>query len=186
MNKRELILGLDVSTSVVGVCVLDKNDSDRTHHLEVDAIVLTKYKTMWDKADFVEKYLEDLRRKYSNDNFEIFVEEALLGFRPGLSSATTIASLLRFNGITSYISKCKFGVHPQFVSAAKARKICGMKMQKISVAKMSQKEQVFQYMSQNDLNSVQWPLKKSGKIVDWSRDATDAYVIARASQLMNM
>jgi hypothetical protein len=35
-------------------------------------------------------------------------------------------------------------------------------------------------MSENDLKHVQWPTKKNGSAVDWSRDATDSYVIARA------
>jgi hypothetical protein len=30
---------------------------------------------------------------------------------------------------------------------------------------------------------VTWPTKKGGAVVDWSRDATDAYVIARAAQV---
>jgi hypothetical protein len=38
-------------------------------------------------------------------------------------------------------------------------------------------------MAKNDLKDFSWPKKKSGKIVDWSRDATDAYVIAKAASL---
>jgi hypothetical protein len=38
-------------------------------------------------------------------------------------------------------------------------------------------------MKANDLKHVAWPLKKNGKEEDWSRDATDAYVIARAAQV---
>jgi hypothetical protein len=48
---------------------------------------------------------------------------------------------------------------------------------------MSGKEQVFKYMSENDLKHIQWPLKKTGVSVDWSRDATDSYVIARAAMV---
>jgi hypothetical protein len=48
---------------------------------------------------------------------------------------------------------------------------------------MSGKEQVFKYMAEHDLQHVQWPLKKNGSAVDWSRDATDSYVIARAASI---
>jgi hypothetical protein len=100
-----------------------------------------------------------------------------------MSSAATITTLMRFNGIVSYIGRNIFGVEPEYISAAHARKLCGIKMQRTSVAGMSGKEQVFKYMSENDLKHVVWPKKKNGKDVDWSRDATDAYVIAYAAFL---
>jgi len=49
---------------------------------------------------------------------------------------------------------------------------------------MNGKEQVFKYMSENDLKHVDWPKKKNGQPIDSSRDMTDAYVIARAACLM--
>jgi hypothetical protein len=90
---------------------------------------------------------------------------------------------MRFNGIVSYISREIFKVDSEYISASHARKLCGIKMQRNSIDGMSGKEQVFKHMSENDLKHVQWPLKKSGAPVDWSRDATDSYVIARAAMV---
>lgn len=181
-----LILGLDVSTSVTGICVLDpgKQPDDRgSHILYLDRLEFKKCKTLWEKADFVVFELSELLRKFPG-NYTVVLEEPLLGFRTGMSSASTITTLMRFNGITSYISREIFKVDPEYISSSTARKLCGIKVQRTSLAGMSGKEQVFKYMSEHDLKHVQWPIKKNGAPADWSRDATDAYVIARARCLM--
>jgi hypothetical protein len=187
--KRRYVLGLDVSTSITGVCLIDRDvvpDGTGNHIVHLDHIEFKKCKTLWDKADVVAHYLNGLHVNHANAEIAVAIEEPLLGFRQGMSSATTIASLLRFNGIVSYISRNTFNVEPNYISAPTARKQCGLKLQKPSVAGKSQKEQVFDHMAQHDLSHVKWPTKKNGTSVDWSRDATDAYVIARAACLMNI
>lgn len=182
----DLILGLDVSTSVTGVCVLDptvKPDPKGSHILHLDRIEFKKCKTLWEKSDLVALEFDSIRKRF-DAKFRVFLEEPLMGFRTGMSSAATITTLMRFNGIVSYISREIFKVDPEYIASSSARKLCGIKMQKTSVAGMNGKEQVFKYMTENDLSHVSWPTKKSGEPVDWSRDATDAYVIARAASLM--
>lgn len=181
-----MILGLDVSTSITGVCIIDPQiaPDDRGSHIRhLDRIEFKKCKTLWEKADLVAVELSNLLVKHPG-NYKVALEEPLMGFRTGMSSAATITMLMRFNGIVSYISREIFKVDPQYIAAASARKLCGIKMQKTAVAGMSGKEQVFKYMSEHDLKHVQWPLKKNGDSVDWSRDATDAYVIARAASIL--
>lgn len=184
-----LVLGLDVSTSVTGICVLDSNiepDDKGSHILHLDKIEFKGCKTFFEKADVVSAALVDvhLNRKLTPEVFAL--EEPLLGFQKGMSSAATITTLMRFNGIVSYVGRKVFNVDPTYISAAHARKLCGIKMQRTKVAGMSGKEQVFKYMSEHDLQHVVWPTKKNGSPIDASRDMTDAYVIARAACLMNM
>lgn len=185
-----IILGLDVSTSCTGICVLDdaakKGDiidpNAWNHQVKwLDRIEFKGCKTFWDKVDRVEAYLQVLEK--SHHVTRIVLEEPLMGFRPGMSSAQTISMLLRFNGIVSQLARKQFGIEPEYISANHARKVCGIKLQRTAVAGMSQKEQVFKYMSENDLLNFPWPTKKSGQLADWSRDATDAYVIARAGAI---
>lgn len=204
MVLMALILGLDVSTSVTGACIIDSSvepDPAGTHIRLLDRIEFKGCATLWDKADYVSWYFDDLihgswlRQRRQTPPFiaptdaggpapvridRIVLEEPLMGFRPGMSSAQTITQLMRFNGIVSYIARRTFQQDPEYVSAPHARKLCGIKLQKTSVAG-PQKEQVFAHMMANDLRHVTWPVKKSGSIVDWSRDACDAYVIARAA-----
>jgi Holliday junction resolvasome RuvABC endonuclease subunit len=183
----KLILGLDVSTSVTGVCIVDKDvqpDDKGSHILLLDKIEFKKCKTFWEKADVVQSALSDILHKQKLTPTVLALEEPLLGFQKGMSSATTITTLMRFNGIVSYIGRRIFETDPTYISAAHARKLCGIKMQRTSIAGMNGKEQVFKYMSENDLKHVDWPKKKNGAPIDASRDMTDAYVIARAACLL--
>lgn len=186
-----IILGLDVSTSCTGVCVVDSDvqpDAKGSHILFLDRIEFKGCKTFWDKTAVVAEYLDDLIRGSFADGRlatgicpdRVVLEEPLMGFRPGMSSAQTITQLMRFNGIVSYIALTRFKCEPEYIGSAHARKLCGMKLQRTSIAG-PQKEQVFSHMEKNDLKHVQWPVTKTGKVVPWSRDATDAYVIARAA-----
>jgi hypothetical protein len=182
---KNLILGLDVSTSVTGVCVVDSDvqiDGSGSHILYIDRIEFKQCNTLWDKADRVARDLEGLLSKFPG-KYRIALEEPLLGFQKGMSSAGTITTLMRFNGIVSYIARRIFVAEPEYISSSHARKLCGIKMQRTSVAGKSGKEQVFEHMSKNDLKHITWPKKKNGSPVEWSRDATDAYVIARAASL---
>jgi len=181
------VLGLDVSTSCTGICVIDsiiQPDDKGSHIVLLDRIEFKKCKSFWDKADVVEGVLSDILHRQKISPAVFALEEPLLGFSKGMSSAATITTLMRFNGIVSYIGRRVFEVDPTYLSAASARKTCGVKLQKTSVAGMPHKEQVFKHMTENDLKHVVWPAKKSGAPVDWSRDATDAYVIARAACLL--
>ena len=180
-----LVIGLDVSTSVTGVCILNLDvgfKEDGSHIVHLDRIEFKGCNTLWEKADKVANELKSLCDKFPG-KYKVSLEEPLLGFQKGMSSAGTITTLMRFNGIVSYISRGVFHTDPEYISAAHARKLCGIKMQRTSVAGKSGKEQVFTYMADNDLKHITWPVKKNGAPVDWSRDATDAYVIARAASL---
>jgi hypothetical protein len=184
-----IILGLDVSTSCTGYSVVDSGvaaDDKGSHILLIEAIDLSKgHKTMWEKADMILALFQKIKSENGLNIIieRVVLEEALLSFRPGMSSAMTISALMRFNGIVSYLARNVFEVEPEYIGSAHARKLSGVKLQRTALAGMSQKEQVFKYMSEHDLKFKVWPTKKSGKVVDWSRDATDAYVIARAASV---
>lgn len=190
-----LVLGLDVSTSCVGVCVVDAHvepDKKGSNVVLLTHIDFKGCETLWDKADVVGKFLASisvdvqLMRVTAGHPFvqAVCVEEPLMGFRTGMSSAATITTLMKFNGIVSYLARQVFSIDPEYISASHARKQCGVKVQRVSKCGKSGKEQVFEHMCANDLQHVQWPMKKrSANIVDWARDETDAYVIARAGSL---
>ena len=183
MSFMGLIFALDVSTSVTGVCIVDDSvrpDEAGSHILLLDRIEFKGCNTLWEKADAVTARLKELSLTYAVAR--LVLEEPLMGFRPGMSSAQTISQLMRFNGIVSYVAREAFHVDPEYVGSAHARKLCGIKLQRTALGG-PQKEQVFAHMAANDLKHVTWPTKKSGAIVDWSRDACDAYVIARAATI---
>lgn len=182
-----LVLGLDVSTSCTGICVIDSSvvpDDKGSHIRLLDKVDFKGCKTFFEKADAMQSTLSDILHRQGFKPEIFALEEPLLGFQKGMSSAATITTLMRFNGIVSYIGRSVYNVDPTYISSAHARKLCGIKMQRTAVAGMSGKEQVFKYMSEHDLKHVVWPVKKSGAPIDASRDMTDAYVIARAACLL--
>jgi len=174
-----IVLGLDVSTSCTGVCVLNSEVEpiEGRHILLLDRIEFKGCETLFDKADCVKRFLEEQGRFCVE---RVVVEEPLMGFRKGMSSAKTITQLMRFNGIISYLARNIFGCEPEYIGSGHARKLCGIKLQRTKEGG-SQKEQAFRYFAESELKHVVWPLKKNGNQVDWSRDATDSYCIARAA-----
>lgn len=183
------VLGLDISSSCVGVCYLNVASGIKTDgtHIEVlDHIDLkssAKLTNLWQKADELKKVLNKMISDYSMKPDQIIIEDAAKKFTPGRSSADTISTLLRFNGISSYVVRELFNKDPEFLGAQEARKLCSLKMQRVGKVNKPQKEQVFEAMMSSDLKHIVWPKKKSGADVEWSRDATDAYVLAKAGYI---
>lgn len=127
-DEREVVdVGLDISTSIVGLVVLNSVTGDL---VSMDAIKLTgkKYSDVWVKATHVEN---ELARIVDMDKYlvnSIFVEEAHMRFTPGFSSAKTLFSLSRFNGIVSFIAYKLFGQKPKMTNVRTARKHLGIKI----------------------------------------------------------
>jgi Holliday junction resolvasome RuvABC endonuclease subunit len=174
-----LILGLDISTSCTGWCLIDPSENNI---IEMGYIDLSKEKNFLLKAEMVKDDLVSLYRK--NMINRVFIEENLQAFRPGFSSAKTLMTLARFNGIISYICKRDLGLDPEFINVNIARKTLGFKINRSS--SFTTKEQIFEWVDSNvDFN---WPTKvlKSGPrkgieiLTPGCYDMADAYVIARA------
>lgn len=176
----ECTLGLDISTSCTGWCVLSPSGS----FIDMGYITLDSKLTSFQKADMMSSALANLHIKY--DITRVVVEENLQAFRPGFSSAKTLLSLARFNGIVSYLAQKQYSVEPEFINVNVARKAVGLKIISKRKGGAPTKEQVFSWVdSKVDFT---WPTKKlkSGPRKDQvilepgCFDAADAYVIALA------
>lgn len=91
-----MILGLDISTSCTGVTILDY-----TGRVVLNDYWKFKEDDMFDKLERAKKEIRELKKKYPIT--EVFVEESLQAFRPGFSSAKTILTLAKFNGILCWM-----------------------------------------------------------------------------------
>lgn len=176
-----VILGLDVSTSCVGWCVLRASDGSL---VDAGHIALKDIRCMFSKA---QKTREDLATLVSHYDVEaIAVEENLQAFRPGFSSAKTLITLARFNGIVSWLSYECANLQPDFINVNHARKSVGLKINRKS--SLSTKEQVFEWSKENGMGDFPWPTKtlksgpRKGHVIfdDCCYDISDAFVIARA------
>jgi Holliday junction resolvasome RuvABC endonuclease subunit len=180
-----MILGLDISTSCTGYCIFDESGS----LIDMGAIELSKKKDVFEKASHVKSELLNIIVKFPIK--QICIEENLQAFRPGLSSAKTLLTLARFNGIVSYISKEVFEISPGFINVNVARKTAGLKVKRASTCGITTKDQVLKWVQDDISKNNQkflWPLKtmKSGPrkgqtVLDVSSyDMADAYILCTA------
>ena len=97
-----MILGLDISTSIVGATVLN-NEGEVIYCEAWDLRNKKDFPTLYEKAQRVKQKLAILYDAKKHRFKTIFIEQSLMAFRPGFSSAKTILTLAKFNGIVSYI-----------------------------------------------------------------------------------
>ena len=170
-----MIIGIDCSTSVTAICILDTTGKI----INIDALDFTnkkKFPTLFSKAQAIEDFFIKLKNQYSVD--KITIEAALLGFRPGMSSATTISALQRFNGIVSWLCYKTFNMEPLYLSATSARKICGISIKKGVKAKLV----VMEHLIVNEPQFLPYVMyTRTGSIKTSCYDKADSYIIAKAS-----
>ena len=183
-----MILGLDISTSITGWCVI----GEKGGLCDQGYINLSKKKTLFEKAAIIKKELSSIHLKYEIK--KVFVEENLQSFRSGFSSARTISTLAKFNGIVSYLSFEEFCLEPIFLNVNSARKTLGIKIEREKVCGVSTKQQVLNWVKKELSESYTWPTKilksgpRKGKTImqPGCFDIADAYVIARAGLCVNI
>jgi len=181
-----MILGLDISTSCTGWCILD----DKGALSDMGYIDLKNKKGMFEKALVVKKKLAMLH--LMNDIQHVFIEENLQSFRSGFSSAQTLSTLARFNGVVSYQCFEEFGSEPAFLNVNSSRKSLGIKVEREKKCGIPTKKQVLDWVTIRLSGIYTWPTKtlKSGPrkgqitLEPGCYDMADAYVIASAG-LMN-
>lgn len=174
-----MILGLDVSTSIVGYTILEEDKV-----IECSYIDLRKEKHFFKKAEIVESVIKSLLEKYRINH--VYIEDILQSFSGGMSSAKTITQLARFNGIVSHISFRLSGVTPVYINVNSARKLLGLKIDKNS--NIDKKEQVRLWVDKKVKKSIEWPTKvlksgpnKGNEVLNTSSyDMADSFVIALA------
>jgi len=169
-----MILGLDVSTSITGATVIDRS-GEILFKTAWDTRNKRKFPTLWHKADFIEARLQELKVNRGFLIEKVYIEQSLQAFRPGLSSAKTILTLAKFNGIISYLCRKTFKIDPEYIAATSARKACGITVPRGQKAK----QVVLKYLLDNEPGfSIQYT--KQGNPKPGSYDIADSIIIARA------
>jgi len=165
-----MILGLDVSTSIVGVCVYDSNKEEI---IKADYIDLRKIGGLLNKAQAVEDYINQNLLDKKIDY--IFIEEALMFFRRGGSTAKTMSVLQRFNGIVSWICFKSLNIEPRYITPISARSRCGIKVPRGKKAK----EVVIEHFIQSQEFQIDYT--RYGNVQKYCYDIADAIVVAKAA-----
>ncbi|HIO73641.1 MAG TPA: hypothetical protein EYN38_11110 [Flavobacteriales bacterium] len=175
-----VVLGLDVSTAITGYCLLDFTASVNERLLLADAIVTSRIKDPYSKAAAVRCIFNDLKDQFDID--KIVVEENLQAFRRGFSSAKTLSTLARFNGVISFLAEDVIGAPVTMVNVNNARSLAGIKIDRKS--DLSIKEQVLNSIKNvPEFQGFFWPTKtlKSGPRKGKTIDAPECFDIADAA-----
>lgn len=170
-----MILGLDISTSITGYTILD----DAGVVIKCDHIDLSKYNNPFHKTEHTQFILSSLFKAYPIK--QVWIEESLQMFSMGKSSAKTLSTLTKFNGVITWIIFDKFSITPNHIPAVSARKTCGIKLQKGKKGK----ECVMEYMTANESWFIP-EYTKTGNLKTYCYDRADSFIIARAGYLKNI
>lgn len=150
----------------------------------------TKFEDLWSKADYVQA---ELQSQIINSGFpinRIYVEENAMAFTKGFSSAGTLFTLAKFNGIVSNDARRMFGCKPKMINVRSARKQLGIKIDTKDKS-TDTKTKVFNIV--RTLNpTFQWTQhvaktgKSKGKLVydKENCDIADAWVICKGGSLL--
>lgn len=166
-----MILGLDISTSTVGISVINEKK---------EIILLDYIKPIGDNyiakaLDFSNKMNDMIKMKID----KIMIERANMRFQEGKSKAQIIALILRFNGIVGFLLFTKFGIMPEEITAISARKqVTGIGRYPKEV---DQKLEVWKWVNAQYPNR-EWPKKvrgpNKGNLANEAFDMSDATIVA--------
>ena len=175
VRSMMFVLGLDISTSITGVTVL--NEEGKVVFCEAWDFRNKRYfPSLFEKGRKTKELLGTLSEEFSINS--IYIEQSLQSFRSGFSSAKTLSTLSRFNGIVSWLCYEIFDLQPAYIAATSARKKCGIKIPKGVKAKQC----VIKYVLDN-VPDVSIEYTKHGNPKPHCFDKADSWVIARAGWL---
>ena len=171
MKDNNIILGLDISTSITGATIIQEGKILETTFW--DTRNKKHFPTIYKKAQFVKAKLESLSLEHKITH--IYIEQSLHSFRSGFSSAQTLSTLSRFNGIVSWICWDLFDIEPQMIAATSARKNASVGIKRGDNAK----EKVLQFVLDN-YPEIDIQYTKHGNPKPGTLDMCDSIVIAIA------
>ena len=171
-DKSKYTLGLDISTSISGATILDSGGT-MVYNQSWDTRNKNKFATLYHKMSFVKDNLHYIKNNFPIQS--IFIEQSLQSFRSGFSSAKTLSTLSRFNGMVSWVCFETFEIEPKMIAASTARKQAGVIIKRGDNAK----EKVLNFV----IDTV------PGFVLEYTRhgnpkpemfDRSDSYIIAKA------
>lgn len=203
-NNKKIYLGLDVSTSCIGVCLLYDDDSEYCKIIELTHIkpkISSSVKDLNEQLFLKKKIFEDFIEKYKDIGItKVIIEEPLIQS----NNAVTVSTLLRLNGMISSSIYDKLNIVPIYISSYDARKYSfpdlmsprkfhrnDEKYSKDKIMKelehnkfvlfgeypwCTDKKTILQKKVANIFPEIPWIYDKSGELKKENYDAVDAYV----------
>ena len=174
-----MILGLDISTSIVGVAIVNPETKELVVSEHID---LTKIDSVFSKAELVGAELWQIGNNHAIK--DLFIETALMKFIPGRSKADTIVKLAKFNGIVSWMCYDTFGLNPVYLNVNTARSLYGLSFPR-GTKGPKRKKMVVESVIEKEKTAFTYEMARGGKnYKKGTDDRADAVVIARAGEFL--
>jgi len=178
---KNVILGLDVSTSRVGICILDYSSS----LLRSEFIKMNSKDDLEDRCIVLENYINriNVRNSINNKGYhfdKVFIESPFMMFSGGKTTAMTMAKLQRFNGMVCYMIRRTLGFSPVSIAANKARGSVGLKIKRGE----DTKKKVIEWVQKEYPQDFLVEYTRYGNPRPGTDDMADSIVIARAGLLI--
>lgn len=170
-----MTIGLDISTSVVGISIFNKEYK----LINLSYIKLTKGKTLFEKLDeFIEFMNKEGYIKFPISF--ISIEEPLKKFKGKFSNADTIQKLTIMNALISGYLYKTLNIEPEYHNSEAARKTV---FPKLIIPKSTPNKKYLIWNSVMNLEpQINWEYsKKTHKLKDENFDMADSYVIGMTS-----
>jgi len=168
------ILGLDISTSVVGYTIID--ETGKLHEMSYVKLNGFDKDDLFGKAEAVQKILYE----YKDVVTDVAIEEPLVMFQPGMSRAQILSKLSMFNGMISISSKFIYNCTPMLYNVNHARKTA---FPNLKFPKGCDRKETVMLRVAEEHPEVDWPVMTRGKSIGSPRkecfDMADSYIIAK-------
>ncbi len=166
-----MILGLDISTSTVGITVM-KEDQELVLS---EALRFKKDLSLTARCLLLKEFIKQLKHEFKC----IFIEEPFSMFSGGRTTAHTMSKLQRFNGMCSFMVAELLNIEPVLIPANKARKAVGIKIKRGTCTKTK----VIDFVKEKYPNFQIW-YTRYGNPKPGTDDRADSVVIALAGLLL--
>ena len=161
-------IGLDISSSKVGIAVLDKDEN-----IVLSEVIKFKTNTaLEDRAQKFERRMREIEKAYVP--YAIYIEQPALMFKGGRTTAQTMAKLQRFNGMCSYIVATVFDMVPTMVNPRSARSKLGIKIPRGQNAKKI----IVEWVAGEYKEQFKYNMTRHGNPQPGTDDRADAVVVA--------
>ena len=164
------ILALDISTSRVGVTVMNYDKK----LISCDVVKLDSNKCLEERCLDLENYLSSNPHEFK----EVYIEQPFAMFSGGKTTAMTMSKLQRFNGMISYMVRKVFGFDAELIAANKARGAVGLKIKRGE----NTKKKVIEWVKQKYPKDFIFELTRHGNPKPGTDDMADAIIVALAGK----
>jgi hypothetical protein len=169
-----MTLGLDISTSVIGISLFDSENKV----CSLEYIKFKKKISLFEKMDDFIEYINNLDEALSlKDNLKhISIEEPLKKFKGKFSNADTIQKLTFINAMVSGYLYNKFRIEPRYYNVNTARKTVFPSLV-IPQSAPNKKYLVWEKVVEKE-PQINWKYsKRTHKLMQENFDMSDAYIV---------